>query len=202
MPNLSASVKKSSASRTLDLTLTALFTALIAMGGTILKIPLPPPIPPVTTQFLFTALAGLLLGKRLGTLSAALYVALGLIGLPIFTAGGGIGYVVMPTFGYLIGYIGCAFLVGLVREKCEKLPGGLKIGHLLLGCVLGIACVYLCGVTYLYLIYNLYIGTPMDVFSAIKSGMLVFITPDLLWCVFVACIGKRLLRLKRSIVKA
>ena len=202
MSNSSVFMSKPAASRTLDLTMTALFTALIALGGTILKIPLPPPMPAVSTQFLFSALAGLLLGKRLGTLSAALYVVLGLIGLPIFTSGGGIGYVVMPSFGYLIGFIGNAFLVGLIREHGEKRPGGLKLWHLLFGCLLGILFVYLCGVTHMYLIYNFYIHSPMSVFAAIQAGMLVFITPDLIWCIFVACIGKHLLRLKRSIVKA
>ena len=59
----------------------------------------------MTLQYLFTAMAGLLLGRRWGALSQAVYVLLGLVGLPIFTMGGGFGYVFQPTFGFLLGLI-------------------------------------------------------------------------------------------------
>ena len=64
-----------------------LFTALIAVGAFI-KIPVP--VVPFTLQYLFTMLAGLLLGARLGSLSVFAYMVLGLAGLPIFTEGGGL----------------------------------------------------------------------------------------------------------------
>lgn len=67
-----------------DMTVCALFTTLTAVGAFI-KIPVP--VVPFTLQFLFTTMAGLLLGKRLGALSVAVYVALGLAGLPIFAEG-------------------------------------------------------------------------------------------------------------------
>ena len=63
-----------------------LFTALIAVGAFI-KIPVP--VVPFTLQYLFTMLAGLLLGARLGSLSVFAYMVLGLAGLPIFTESGG-----------------------------------------------------------------------------------------------------------------
>ena len=59
-----------------------LFTALIAVGAFI-KIPIP--VVPFTLQYLFTMLAGLLLGSRLGTVSVLSYMLLGLAGLPIFS---------------------------------------------------------------------------------------------------------------------
>ena len=67
-----------------------LFTALIAVGAFI-KIPVP--VVPFTLQYLFTMLAGLLLGAHLGSLSVFAYMVLGLAGLPIFTEGGGLWYV-------------------------------------------------------------------------------------------------------------
>ena len=60
---------------------TALFAALTAAGA-FLRIPLG--VSSITLQFLFTAMAGVLLGAGCGALSQAVYVALGLIGLPIF----------------------------------------------------------------------------------------------------------------------
>ena len=78
-----------------------LFTALIAVGAFI-KIPIP--VVPFTLQYLFTMLAGLLLGSRLGTVSVLSYMLLGLAGLPIFSEGGGLWYVFKPSFGYIIGF--------------------------------------------------------------------------------------------------
>ena len=71
---------------TREMTLCALFTVLTAVGAFI-KIPIP--VVPFTLQFLFTMMAGLLLGGRLGAASVGLYALLGLIGLPIFAEGGG-----------------------------------------------------------------------------------------------------------------
>lgn len=89
----------------------ALFTALIAIG-TFIKIPIP--YIPITFQVMFVLLAGMLLGPRLGALSVALYVTIGLVGLPVFTQGGGFGYVLQPTFGYLIAFIFAAYLTGWI----------------------------------------------------------------------------------------
>ena len=81
---------------------TALLAALTAAGAFI-RIPIG--ISVITLQFLFTAMAGVLLGPGGGALSQGVYVALGLVGLPIFTAGGGFGYVLQPSFGFLLGLI-------------------------------------------------------------------------------------------------
>ena len=72
--------------------LCGIFAALIAVGAFI-KIPIP--ICPFTLQFLFTNLAGLLLGKKVGSRAVGIYIILGLIGLPIFSEGGGIGYLML-----------------------------------------------------------------------------------------------------------
>ncbi len=88
--------------KTKMLLLTALFAALTAVGA-FLKIPIPPVA--ITLQTLFMVLAGLLLGAKYGALSQLVYVALGLVGLPIFTQGGGFSYVLMPSFGFLLGLI-------------------------------------------------------------------------------------------------
>ena len=77
----------------------SLFTALTAVGAFI-KIPIP--VVPFTLQFLFTILAGLLLGARLGAVSMGAYAFLGLAGLPIFAEGGGFWYVLKPSFGYIL----------------------------------------------------------------------------------------------------
>ena len=85
-----------------QLVLCATFTALIAIGA---FIRIPVPLIPFTLQLFFVTMAGFLLGPKTGTVSAGLYLGLGLVGLPIFAEGGGPTYVLKPTFGYIIGFV-------------------------------------------------------------------------------------------------
>lgn len=73
--------------KTRTMVLCAMFVVLIAAGAWI-KIPVP--VVPFTLQYLFTMLAGILLGGRRGALAVCVYLALGLAGLPIFAQGGGL----------------------------------------------------------------------------------------------------------------
>jgi biotin transport system substrate-specific component len=92
----------------------AMFGAATAMGAYIM-IPLPPV--PITLQTLFVVLAGALLGGRLGALSQVVYLLLGIIGLPVFHGGkGGLGILLGPTGGYLVGFIAAAYVVGKLIE--------------------------------------------------------------------------------------
>ena len=105
---------------TRELTMTALFVTLITAGAFI-RVPLPNcpftlQILFTTLQILFTTLAGIILGSRLGAISVGIYIILGLIGVPVFTSGGGPGYVLQPTFGYLIGFMVGAYVVGRFSE--------------------------------------------------------------------------------------
>ena len=76
---------------TKNMVLCGMFTALTAIGAFI-QVPVPY-MDYFTLQFFFVLLAGLVLGGNKGALSVGCYVLLGLLGLPIFAAGGGIGYV-------------------------------------------------------------------------------------------------------------
>ena len=103
--------------KTKNLAYCALFTALIAVGA---FIRVPVPVVPFTLQYLFTMLAGLLLGPRLGTIAVGTYVLLGLVGLPIFTQGGGFWYVFQPSFGYLIGFCVGTFVTGWLASGWSR----------------------------------------------------------------------------------
>ncbi len=72
---------------------------------------------PVTAQTLIVLLSGALLGSKKGALSQFTYLAGGLLGLPWFSRGGGIIYIMSPTFGYILGFVLAAYLVGLLLEK-------------------------------------------------------------------------------------
>lgn len=169
---------------TLDLTLIPLFTVLTILGATI-RIPLG--TVPVSLQSVFVLLSGLLLGKK-GALSQGLYVLLGLLGLPVFTGGGGLLYIFTPTFGYLLGFIMASYLVGSFMEKrpTKSLP------FLLLYAFLGLLTIYGFGVTYLYVLMGVYFATPLPFIKALQVGALIFLPMDLVWVSLGAVLTKRL----------
>lgn len=140
-------------SKTKQLVFCSLFTALIAVGAFI-KIPVP--VVPFTLQYLFTMLAGLILGPRLGTISVTAYMLLGLAGLPIFTEGGGLWYVLKPSFGYIIGFCIGTYVTGTLAAKLKKRT----FARYLAANLAGLAVVYAAGMIYYYVICNYVLNTP------------------------------------------
>jgi biotin transporter BioY len=73
---------------------------------------------PVTGQTLAALLVGALLGSRRGSLALLAYLAMGLVGIPVFAGGGvGLARLVGPTGGYLVGLLAAAYAVGLLAER-------------------------------------------------------------------------------------
>ena len=106
----------------------------------------------------------------------AVYTVLGLIGLPVFTKGGGIGYIVSPTFGYIIGFIVASYIIG---KSVERLKGKYNFFNVLFAITLGLVAVYGIGVSYMYLILNFYVGSSITLTNALWSGAIIFIPTDL-----------------------
>ncbi|MBB6445164.1 biotin transporter BioY [Bacillus benzoevorans] len=170
---------------TISLTAIALFAALTAIGAFI-RIPLP--FVPFTLQVLFVFLAGSLLGSRKGMQSQLVYVGIGLAGLPVFTQGGGIGYFLQPTFGYLLGYIAGAFVVGWLIERITN-P---KTYHFILANLAGLMVVYLVGVPYLYLALNLWMDVPSSWGHVWMIGFVYSIAGDIVISVIAGVLALRL----------
>lgn len=151
--------------------LAALFAALTAVGA-FCKLPLG--AMSVTLQFLFTAMAGALLGPFWGAVSQGVYVLLGLLGLPVFILGGGPGYLFQPSFGFLLGLIPAAWTVGWLTR------GGGEPARVVLACAAGLGVLYLAGLPYMYLILNAYLGKGLPVRTVVEMGMLVYLPGDVL----------------------
>ena len=171
--------------KTRDLIYCALFAALTAIGAFLHFQFMHATI---TLQCFFTAMAGLLLGARLGALSQALYVGLGLVGLPIFAAGGGFSYVFKPTFGFLLGLIPAAWVIGRLAEK-NRTPL-----RLALACAAGFAVLYAIGLPYIALIVNVYNGGAVSAAKLATAYMLPYLPGDCLKIVVSVLLAPRILR--------
>ncbi|MBU3092711.1 biotin transporter BioY [Clostridium sp. CF011] len=170
---------------TRDLIITALFTALTAVGGFI-SIPLGPV--PITLQSFFVLLSGLILGAKLGALSQITYVILGLIGLPVFSGGtGGLTSVVSPTFGFLISFIVVAYVIGKITEKNKSLS------TIICSVILGSSVMYLMGIPYFYFIFTNYLGKNINFYAALKYACIPFIPGDIIKAIIAIIIAKQLI---------
>lgn len=171
---------------TLEMALCALFTALTAVGAFI-QIPVPG-MDYFTLQFFFVLMAGILLGSRLGAVSVGAYVLLGLCGVPIFAAGGGITYVLRPSFGYLIGFVFAAFLTGKVVEKINAKT----FAQYFVAGLCGFVICYAIGLVYKYFMLNLYIGEKTPVILVFLDCFPLDMPGDIVLTIVAAICGKRL----------
>lgn len=172
-------------SKTKQLVFCSLFTALIAVGAFI-KIPVP--VVPFTLQYLFTMLAGLILGPRLGTISVTAYMLLGLAGLPIFTEGGGLWYVLKPSFGYIIGFCIGTYVTGTLAARLKKRT----VARYLAANLAGLAVVYAAGMIYYYVICNYVLNTPIAVGPLFLYCFVLAVPGDTTLSVLGAVLIKRL----------
>lgn len=127
-----------------NLTLIALFAALIAALGLIPKFTLAFGVP-ITAQSLGVMLCGTVLGAKRGALATLLFLLLVAIGLPLLAGGrGGLGVFASPSVGFLIGWPIGAFVTGLVVEKLRF--GSLGVTAAVGSVVGGILVMYIFGV--------------------------------------------------------
>ena len=157
----------------------ALFAALTAAAA-FLRLPLG--MVSVTAQFLVTAMAGALLGGKWGAVSQGVYVALGLLGLPIFTMGGGIGYVLQPTFGFLLALIPAAWVIGHVAGV-QATPR-----RMVEACLAGLVLLYAVGLPYMALILNGYLRQNLPFSRLMMVGCVPFLPFDAVKVVLAAIV--------------
>jgi biotin transport system substrate-specific component len=127
-----------------DLSRIAIFAAIIAALTLPGEIPLASGVP-ISLQTLGVMLAGVVLGGYRGSLAVALYVILGLIGLPILSGhASGFSVLAGPTAGFLIGFIPGALVAGLIAHSAK---GQFSVIRVILGSIAGgIVVVYAFGI--------------------------------------------------------
>lgn len=156
-----------------QMTLIALFAAVTCVLS-IVTIPLGPV--PFTLQVFAVVLAGAILGGKMGLFSQLIYTLIGAIGLPVFSGmKGGIGVIVGPTGGYIIGFILAAGFIGFGVQWGEK-KFIRPVSNVVTFCVmvLGLIVIYGIGMVQLAFVLDMGMG------KAFAAGVAPFLLPDFL----------------------
>ncbi len=133
-----------------------------------LVVPVPGSPVPVTGQTFAALLVGTALGARRGFLALALYAVAGVAGMPWFSEG--MSGAAMPSFGYILGMLLAATVVGaLARRGGDRNP--LRMAGTMAA---GTALTYAVGVPYLAL------ATGMTAGEALAAGLVPFLIGDAL----------------------
>jgi len=166
--------------KTLDVSVIAFFAALTAICSQI-SIPLPFTPVPLNLALFSVFMSGSILGSRKGAMSQTIYVLLGCLGLPVFAnMRGGIGVVIGPTGGYIVGYIITSFIVGLfVKIKQNFIVTGLSM-------TVGLVACYIIGTAWFVFI------TQTRIWNALLMCVFPFLIGDILKIFLAATLSQRL----------
>jgi biotin transport system substrate-specific component len=153
-----------------------LYDAALVVGGSLfialcarIRLPLPFSPVPVTAQTLAVLLTGALLGSRRGASSVLVYLAEGILGLPVFQGGSaGLAYLLGPTGGYLLGFVAAATITGWLAER----GWDRRVASTALAMLAGNAALYVPGLAWL----AVFVGTS----KALALGLYPFVIGDLL----------------------
>lgn len=131
---------------------------------------------PVTMLTFAVLLVSLVYGPRLALATVSLYLAQGILGLPVFAAGGGIAYLMGPTGGYLLACLPAAFVAGVLAQR----GWGTQAGRVFLAMLVGSFIFYLVGASWL----ASFVGPE----KAIAAGVLPFLIGDALKAMLAAAL--------------
>jgi biotin transport system substrate-specific component len=164
-----------------DMMLVSMFTAILGVLAYVV-IPLPFSPVPVTGQTFGIMLVGLLLGRKRGVMSVLLMIALGAIGIPVFSGGrAGFGVLVGPTGGYIFSWILSVVVTDWLYSRIKGLKGAVVAAF-----AGGVAVVYAIGVPWLAL------STGMTLSAAVTAGALPFLPGDLFKVAAAALTAQRM----------
>jgi biotin transport system substrate-specific component len=164
--------------KTANLTMIGLMTAVLCiMGPLSLVIPISPV--PISLTNLAIYIAVILLGMRRGTLVTLVYLFIGFVGVPVFSAfTGGPGKLIGPTGGYLIGFVFLALVAGYF---IDKFPG--KVIWAVIG--MGLGTVILYGLGTAWLAY----AAGMTFSQGLLAGVVPFIPGDIIKMILAIIVG-------------
>lgn len=175
--------------QTKRISLMGLFLGIMVISA-YLQITLPTPffVMHITLQIFVCIVCGLCFPLKQVTMIMAVYILIGLCGLPVFASGGGIYYVMKPTFGFVLGFLFtgmfCSYLAS--KRKMETYEDYRKIG------LAGLAVFYLSGNLYYYVCTHYVLHTMVPLQVCLFNCFVVSIVPDVFLCLVASRCAKRL----------
>ncbi len=167
----------------------SIFAALLAISAYI-KIPTTPI--PITLQTVIVLLCGFLLPKKQAFWAIVLYIGMGLIGIPVFTEGGGIGYVTKPSFGFILGFPLCAYFVAnLSKDKTNLIS-------LLIHACLALIPLYTLGTVYFLFISKFVLSLPSSIRDIFTYFFVLLLPGDIISAILASFLAGKL----RPLLKA
>lgn len=158
---------------TKNIAIDAMLLCILIIGS---KVSIPLGIISLTMQLPIVFLILFLTKKKDSILIIGSYIFMGLIGIPVFSNGGGYIYLYKPSFGYILGFLVSAIL----------LPKRLKEGpFVIINIALGLLIVYMFGSVYMYCILNYYMDMKKGIGYVISAAVLPFIGKDIV-CAYIA----------------
>lgn len=178
-----------------NLSRTAVFAALTCLAGMILRW-VSPALVPFSILPVMVLLAGIVLGAKYGALAMIVYVTLGLFGLPVFSSPpfGGLAYLAKPTFGFILGYIGAAYVAGKIYRPH-------KFWTAILAVLSGLFMLYAVGLSYLYVIMRWVLLKPTSLSIVLAAGFFPFILLDIIKAGIAAWVGNQVVRRRANLDK-
>lgn len=172
-----------------DMVLVAIFAAIITVCSYI-QIPFGPI--PFTMQNFAVFLAAGMLGLKRGTLTVITYILLGIIGLPVFRGLGGVGALMGPTGGFIIGFIFVAIIVGIAADKCKKNQDINRFIYLFVSMfIANMVCMAMGCIWYMYI-------SKVSLGAAIAYCVLPFIVTDIVKMILATIVNLRI-KLPRNV---
>lgn len=177
--------------KTRKLAMTSVMAALMCLAGMLLH--WVPGLVPFSVLPIFVYLSGLILGAEYAAFAMLVYIVLGLFGFPVFATApfGGFGYILKPTFGFLLGYIAAAFVVGYLYRE-----GSLR--RAIIGVLTGLVIIYLFGLSYLYIILRWVLHQQISVTGVLMIGFVPFILGDLIKAGIAVWVGQEVVRRRQG----
>jgi len=156
---------------------------LAAIGAAIIailaQVTIPLPLVPITGQTLAIGLVVTILGMRLGVLSVIVYILIGAVGMPVFSGmTGGLGVLVGPTGGYIVGFLPSAIIMGLYMKNI-----GFTVTHAIVANLIGMVVTLAFGTVWLKIVADL------TWTAAFMGGVAPFIIVGVIKAVLAAWLG-------------
>lgn len=170
--------------RILKMTYTALFAVIIAVCSWICIYP--PTGVPFTLQTFGVFCAVGLLGGKLGSISVLIFIALGAVGVPVFSGfQGGLGTLLGMTGGYILGFLASALIYWLITSVFGK-----KLYVMAIAMVIGLIACYAFGTVWFMYVYGQTKASAISLYSALAMCVFPYIIPDLLKIALAVFISK------------